>query len=805
MKLLQHEQQHLETIYPHMGEFTVLLKKNGDFPLKEAGEIALYGNGGRQTIKGGTGSGEVNSRFFISCEEGLKNKGFHVLTSSWLDAYDEIRKKFKEEFIRDIKKTAKKNHTNTIAASMGKVMKEGDYELGLKKECDTAIYVLSRISGEGNDRLAQRGDYKLSETEIRDLKRLQEEYDKFMLVINAGGPVDLSEADFVENILVLSQLGVETGNALADILLGKLYPSGKLATTWDAYENYCHAGDFGDKDDTHYKEGIYVGYRYFDSVGKKALYPFGHGLGYADMRYAVDDVSLNGKTCTIKAEVKNLSDTYAGKEALQVYLSKPQGRLDQPYQELCAFEKTKELKPKEDQKLTLRFDLDDFASYDTERHSYVLEKGDYIVRVGNSSIDSMTACVIEVREDLVTRVVKNCLGDCGFKDLLIERKDEKAGPEVPRFVLNEASVQTQVIDYDTEDPVCEELKDVPLEKLALLNIGAFDPKGGLMSVIGNAAVSVAGAAGESSDVFKDKGLKSIVMSDGPAGLRISKHYYFDKKGVMHGVGAAIPETVLDFLPGILRWVLNRSAKIPKGVDVFEQWCTAIPIGTAIAQSFNKDIAYLLGDIVGKEMEIYKIDLWLAPALNIHRNVLCGRNFEYFSEDPLVSGVMAACLSKGVQSHEGKGVTVKHYAANNQETNRYGNNSLVSERAMREIYLRGFEYCIKNAGPFALMSSYNLLNGTHTSEHQGLCTDILRKEWGYEGIVMTDWVVATGMLSKDAKYPSPSAAKVAAASHSLFMPGSKKDYDDLLAGLKDGRVSKKQLQINGSRLFRIFKQ
>lgn len=505
MELLNHEKKHLETIYPHMGEFVVLLKKNDDFPLKEAGDIALYGNGGRWTVKGGTGSGEVNSRFFVSVEEGLENKGFHVLTGSWLDKYDEVKKRFKEEFIKDIKKTAKETHTNTIVASMGKVMKEGNYHIGFDKECDTAVYVLSRISGEGNDRLPERGDFKLSETEIANLKELNDKYDRFMLVINAGGPVDLSEVDFVENILVLSQLGVETGNALADILLGNLYPSGKLATTWDRYEEYCHEGDFGQKDDTHYKEGIYVGYRYFDSIGKKAMYPFGFGLGYADFAYQINETELDGKRFIIKADVKNISDRYAGKEVIQVYLSKPQGRLDQPYQELAAFEKSEEILPGETKELKLSFDLSDFASYDTKNHCYVLEKGDYIVRVGNSSVDTKEAAVIEVKEEIVTKVVKNCLGTPDFKDLVIERETEKADESLKRFVLDPSMFETETVDYDSPDEICEEVKDCTAEKLALLNVGAFDPKGGLLSVVGNAALSVAGAAGESSDVLKDKG------------------------------------------------------------------------------------------------------------------------------------------------------------------------------------------------------------------------------------------------------------------------------------------------------------
>ncbi|MBQ5556161.1 MAG: glycoside hydrolase family 3 protein, partial [Erysipelotrichaceae bacterium] len=266
-----------------------------------------------------------------------------------------------------------------------------------------------------------------------------------------------------------------------------------------------------------------------------------------------------------------------------------------------------------------------------------------------------------------------------------------------------------------------------------------------------------------------------------------------------------PETILAQLPRIIRFIINRMNRIPKNVDIFEQWCTAIPIGTAIAQSFNEDLACMLGDIVGEEMEIYGVDLWLAPALNIHRDVLCGRNFEYFSEDPLVSGVMAAAITRGVQSHPGKGVTIKHFAANNQEFNRYYSNSKVSERALREIYLRGFEYCIKREKPYAVMSSYNLLNGIHTSEHQGLCIDVLRREWNYDGILMTDWIIGRDMSVRGSIYPMPDPVKVAASSHSLYMPGSKKDYEKLLNGARDKKIPLKQLEVNGSRLFHLFKE
>ena len=239
-------------------------------------------------------------------------------------------------------------------------------------------------------------------------------------------------------------------------------------------------------------------------------------------------------------------------------------------------------------------------------------------------------------------------------------------------------------------------------------------------------------------------------------------------------------------------------------EVFEQNCTAIPIGTAIAQSWNLDFAEMCGDIVGDEMERFGVHLWLAPALNIHRDIRCGRNYEYFSEDPLISGRFAAAITRGVQKHPGCGTTVKHFAANNQETNRYTNNSQVSERAMREIYLRGFEIAVRESQPHALMTSYNLLNGVHTCERRDLIEDVLRAEFGYQGIVMTDWIIGA-MYGRRNKYPAPDAAKTAAAGNDLTMPGGKGDLKAMLQGLKDGSVSRRQLEINAARIIRMAKK
>jgi beta-glucosidase len=314
---------------------------------------------------------------------------------------------------------------------------------------------------------------------------------------------------------------------------------------------------------------------------------------------------------------------------------------------------------------------------------------------------------------------------------------------------------------------------------------------------------VAGAAGETTAQFENKGIAPLIMADGPAGLRLCKNYYEDEKGVHGANESAIPASMLDMMGPVSRFIANiimGGNKTPKNAVIKEQAATMIPIGTAVAQSFNVELAENFGSIVGAEMEMLGVNLWLAPALNIHRSILCGRNFEYYSEDPLVSGLMAAAITKGVQSHKGCGTTIKHYAANNAETNRYCNNSQVSERAMREIYLRGFGIAVRNSQPKAVMTSYNLLNGTHTSEHRGLIEDILRCEFDYKGMVMTDWILEV-MTSSHSTYRNSLAPEVVKAGGDIFMPGGKKDYGRVLHALKNGEISREQLEIGASRILR----
>lgn len=330
MQLYRYEKEHIQTLRKSLAECTVLLKSNGDFPLDKACKIAAYGSGVRNTIKGGTGSGEVNSRFSTSIEKGLEDAGFILTTKKWMDSYEQVRIKAKKDFRKVIKARAKANHTQPVIEGMGAVMPEPEYELPLDGDGDVAVYVLSRISGEGNDRRVENGDVLLTKTEQRDILTLNRNYKKFMLVLNVGGVVDLSSVQEVDNILLLSQLGVETGAVLADLLLGKAYPSGKLTTTWSAWEDYCSIGEFGEQNDTRYQEGIYVGYRYFDSIGKRALFPFGYGLGYTTFSVSGETVEAAGEKITVTAKVRN-TGLNAGKEVVQIYVSAPEGKLDKYY------------------------------------------------------------------------------------------------------------------------------------------------------------------------------------------------------------------------------------------------------------------------------------------------------------------------------------------------------------------------------------------------------------------------------------------------------------------------------------------
>lgn len=806
-EIQEFETEHIRQVRRLASECMVLLKNDGTLPLKNVGKIALYGNGARKTIKGGTGSGDVNVRHFVNVEEGLENAGFEITTKNWLLAYDQIMDQTKREYFAELRRQADAVGANPLMFAMGRTAPEPEYELPLVGEGDTAVYVLARISGEGSDRMAAPGDIQMTETEIRDILQLSRQYPHFILVLNTGGMVDLKPVESVGTILQMGQLGTPSGDVLADVLCGKAYPSGKLTMTWAPIEAYPSTKWFGDPDDTKYTEGIYVGYRYFDSVGYASAFPFGYGIGYTDFKMDVKGMSADAKTIVITVAVKNIGKA-AGKEVVQVYYSAPQGNIDKPYQELAAYAKTKELNPGESETLEISFSTNVMTSYDTEHAAYIMEKGIYYIRVGNCSRNTHIAGAISLDETAVICKVKNICGQAGFKDTSIsflpisyeDEEQEKKSANVEK--ISAVELEKRKITYSGKpveipaEPPCsweevssgkksldEFIGGLTEEQMACVCIGDYKETDNLLEVIGNASATVAGGAGETTGHLKELELPSLIMADGPAGIRISPEYKIID-GVVKGSASAGGDMLLVYTSEELQAMsaMAEVSQAEKDSEMYYHYCVAIPIGTCIAQSWNDEIAKECGHIVGEEMERFDIQIWLAPALNIHRSPLCGRNFEYFSEDPVISGRMAAAITKGVKTHEGRETAIKHFACNNQETNRFFSNSLVNERAMREVYLKGFEICVKNAPVKYIMTSYNLINGEHACSSRDLLTAVLRDEWGFDGVVMTDWLVTGGMGAKGKKWPCASAAGNIKAGNDLTMPGMLTDKADILDAL-----------------------
>ena len=793
MELLDYEKKHIQFLEENAAECCLFLKKNNEFPLTKTCDIVLLGDGARNTIKGGTGSGDVASRFFKTIEQAMISNGFNITSSSWMDEYDLFRESTKKDFIKQVKKDSKKVNIMPAVYSIGLFEEEKEYTLTCDYEGDACIYVLARNSGEGNDKKNIKGDIKLTDKEISDILYLNKKFKKFMLVLNVGGVIDISPVLEVSNILLLSQLGVVTGDVFVNILLGKSNPSGKLAATWAKPEDYPFFNEFGDRDDTYYKEGIYVGYRYFNTVRKNIVFPFGYGLSYTDFDIKVCDTSLNDSILTIECIVKNKGN-YPGKEVVQAYVTKPNTIMDNPYIELCDYKKTSQLNPLEEEKIVLTIDFKKLGNYDESRALNVLQSGNYIVRVGNSSLNIRPVAKCILKEEIVLEKLQNKCGDKSLVDLKLDRDNEELN-DICEYELTFKCDSKEVI-YKKDTYVDSLIETLSNENLAYTCLGHHLK--GFAAIVGSSCEHVVGGAGET--VLRVPEIKySLTMADGPAGLRLKQKYGVDKKGVYDIVLDPLMEKMLDYLPKMSACFI-KPPKNRKG-KVYCQYTTAIPIGTALAQSFNDDLVYLCGRLVTEEMDIFKVDLWLAPALNIQRNILCGRNFEYYSEDPYLSGRVAVNMIKGIEKDTNLGVTIKHFAANNQEFNRNNNNSHISERALREIYLKGFEMCVKESNPKALMTSYNLINGVHASESYELMNDIVRCEWEYDGLIMTDWIASGRTFCKSSRYPAPYASNNILAGNDLTMSGSPADFKDLMKALKENKIRRNDLIYSASRIYR----
>lgn len=802
-EIQQFELEHSTALRNLAPECMVLLKKNGDFPLESPCEIALYGSGARKTIKGGTGSGDVNVRHFTSVEEGLEKAGFTITTKVWLDAYDAAKAGGRDAFFAQIIEQAKQEGKLPFLVGLGKTIPEPEYDIPLDGTGDVCVYVLGRVSGEGADRPNDKGDFLLSDDEVRDILLCAKKYQKFLLVLNVGGVVDLSPVvDQVDNILLLSQLGTVTGDSFADVLLGKAYPSGKLATTWARAEDYQTIGDFAQRDDTRYREGIYVGYRYFDAAGIQPIFPFGYGITYTDFDKKVESFQLKDGTIEVAVQVTNIGN-FPGKETVMLYYSAPNGKLDKPVRELGAYAKTQELLPGASEVVVLALPAENMACWDSQNATWLMEQGAYIISVGD---DAVGVAVLD--EDVVTGALSHIDGGADYADW--KPASQRVIPEgLPTVQLCAADLKNAG-HYDRNRlsvtiPELPVLTDFTDQELAQICVGKHASSAGIASIVGNSAFAIAGAAGETADVVTEKGYGKMVLADGPAGIRISTQYIETENGPQ-GLDNGSLEEYLPLLGEQIKSLLDakRAAvnEMAKSLPIHYHYASAIPIGTAIAQSWNLDLARTCGDIVGKEMELFGINVWLAPALNIHRSPLCGRNFEYYSEDPYISGKVAAAVTLGVQVHECRAVTIKHFACNNQETNRFNSNSIVSERALREIYLKGFEICVKEAAPLAIMSSYNLLGGIHTANRRDLLTDILRDEWGFSGFVMTDWSTTTTKQDPNCKYGPSSDALCIKAGNDLIMPGCDADVNGILTALGNGTLTRGELETCAGRILSV---
>lgn len=725
--------EHIALSKDAAAEGMVLLKNDkGLLPLPAGSKIALFGKGSFDYVKGGGGSGDVSTVYVRNLYDGLKEFPNHVTV------YEPL-----SDFYR---KDVEAQYAKGSAPGMT-VEPELTSELvkNARAFTDTAIIVLSRFSGEGWDRssveyngeynpwetetsmpkisgeIFPEGDFYLTQAEKAMIGQVEAQFDRIIVVLNIGGIIDtswLKEDDKLSSALVAWQGGMEGGLAAAEILVGKVNPSGKLTDTFAAkVEDYPSTENFHESVDyVDYIEDVYVGYRYFETIpgaDSKVCYPFGFGLSYT--RFALENQKAweeNG-TIRVSVQVTNVGKV-AGKEVVQVYTSSPQGVLKKPAKEMRAFEKTRCLQPGESQLVTLEFAKASMASYDDlgkiAKSAYVLEKGTYEIYVGTSVREvvktdfEVILAENEVVEQLTSKAAptslkKRMLSDGSFEELPQSQPND---PNACVFPKQEPGSEEAIVPairprdrYLMMHPFANDaqpLMAVVEGKLTLDEFVAQISDEDLIHLLGGQPnTGVGNTFGYGN--LPEYGVPNIMTEDGPAGVRI---------GGECGVRT-----------------------------------TAWPCATLLASTWNPSLIEKVGVAGAEEMKENNLAVWLTPAVNIHRNPLCGRNFEYYSEDPYLTGKIGAAMVRGIQSQH-IGAAVKHFACNNKETNRKHSDSRVSERALREIYLKGFEMIVKEADPWVIMSAYNIINGHRASENKELLEDILRGEWGFNGMVTSDW-------------------------------------------------------------------
>ena len=708
-------------------EGIVMLKNNNNvLPITEDRVVSVFGRVQSDYFYVGYGSGgDVKAPYKVSLMEGLRNNGKIKINEQLAAAYEKWRE---QNPVDD-------GFWGHWPMCYDEMPVDSSMARTAAAQSDTAIIVIGRSAGEDRENKLEKGSYYLTDTEKQLLESVTGAFRRVVVLLNCGSIIDMSVfaeyGDKISAILYVWQSGMESGNAIADVLSGDSFPCGKLTDTIAmSYEDYPGSKDFGDRKYNCYTEDIYVGYRGLETFAKeRVLYPFGFGMGYTD--FAVENIrcACEDEKLIICADVRNVGN-YAGKEVLQAYYEAPCGRLGKPARELVAFAKTRKLLPGEVQTLKLSFNISDMSSYDDENEfAYILEKGLYKVYLGTDVRSAALCCEYEQAKSEVTkRLTQVCAPSEPFERMKFIDGDIQYAPvNTAKYDLKEIILQNLPKTIKQTGYMGYKLADVKSGKVTMqrfvaqLNVDELEAisRG---DYVMNSPLGAAGNAGTFGGVLKslrDKGVPAVTTTDGPSGIRINE-------------GASL-----------------------------------LPVATELACTWNPSLVQALYEQVGLEMKRVGSDVLLAPGMNIHRNPLCGRNFEYFSEDPLLTGVMAAAVVRGVQS-AGVSACPKHFACNNQETNRIYNDSRVSERALREIYLRGFEICVKAAKPQNIMTSYNKINGVWGHYNYELCVRILRGEWGYEGNIMTDWWMRS---SKSPEFPqiSDQAYRVRAGVN-VLMPG-----------------------------------
>lgn len=784
----------------------VLLENDGVLPLKEK-QIALYGAGARMTVKGGTGSGAVRERYSVTIEQGLKNEGYEIASTAWLDRFDRFYADSYESYRQEQETRVKgiQNFYQILGTVIpfrhptGIPITEDDVAVS---NCDTAIYVLARQAGEGNDRVDEQGDYRLDDIERENLEFVSKHYKNSIVVVNCGGVIDLSFLDslHISALVYFVQGGEEGGNALADVLSGKQNFSGRLATSWPYHfadlpsnTTYSYLGQ--DKYNQEYNEGIYVGYRFFDTFGVKPRYRFGYGLSYTCFNVNLKGLSLEDNCVVIHTTIKN-SGPVSGRETVFVYASVPFGTSGAEAKRMVAFCKTVELKPDETQALSLPIPLRELSTYDESMAAWVLRAGEYLLYLGENPCAVLTL----EREAVLEQCVNICVPQHKIHEITPPERAEMSTAGLPRVALD--AHLPAVITHIYETPGCEDslTNAMTPEQLIRLTVG-----GGTSNK--NLQVEAMGASGTTTpDLYESLGIPNVILSDGPAGLNLTSQVVELPDGTTKA--ARVPENLeayKRYFFGFAGIALKSQMADPAEGTLHYQYATAWPCSQLLAQSFDPELLEAVGDAVGAEMEAFGITVWLAPGMNIHRNPLCGRTFEYYSEDPLVSGKLAAAIVRGVQKHPGKGMSIKHFAANNCELERNMSSSNLTERTLRELYLRGFEIAVKEASPMTVMAAYNKINGIYCTNNYDLLVRVLRNEWGFEGLVMSDWDSMKASRD-DCTIPATGDVwKAAAAQCDLIMPGRPDQVEALEKGVVDGTVKIEDLRRSAARVLNMIRQ